>query len=91
MLYLVFAGMLEKNNVCFFQYQDTLKFVMSVSFQFLHPVSKIDIFSIGKANIPAKTKHLYNIVQRLRRWSNIVQMLYKCFVFTDRSRPHQGH
>ena len=33
---------------------------------------------------PANTKHLYNIyttlVQRLRRWSNIVQMLYKWFV-----------
>ena len=32
------------------------------------------------------TKHLYNInttlVQRLRRWSNIVKILYKCFVFT---------
>ena len=30
------------------------------------------------------TKHLYNIcttsAQRLRRWPNIVQMLYKCFV-----------
>ena len=35
---------------------------------------------------PAKTTHLYNIfttsAQRLRRWSNIVQMLYKCFVLT---------
>ena len=34
---------------------------------------------------PANTKHLYNICtsldQRLRRWSNDVQMLYKCFVF----------
>ena len=34
---------------------------------------------------PANTKHLYNIcttsAQRLRRWPNIVQMLYKCFVF----------
>ena len=34
---------------------------------------------------PANTKHLYNIcttsAQRLRRWSNIVQMVYKCFVF----------
>ena len=33
---------------------------------------------------PANTKHLYNICtmldQRRRRWSNIVQMLYKCFV-----------
>ena len=36
-------------------------------------------------HIPANTKHLYNIcttsAQRLRRRSNIVQMLYKCFVF----------
>ena len=35
---------------------------------------------------PANTKHLYNIcttsAQRLRRWSNLVQMLYKYFVFT---------
>ena len=34
---------------------------------------------------PANTKHLYSIcttsAQRLRRWANIVQMLYKCFVF----------
>ena len=34
---------------------------------------------------PANTKYLYDIcttpAQRLRRWSNIVQMLYKCFVF----------
>ena len=36
--------------------------------------------------VPANTKHLYNIcttsAQRLRHWSNIVQMLYKYFVFT---------
>ena len=35
---------------------------------------------------PANTKPLSNIcttsAQRLRRWSNNVQMLYKCFVFT---------
>ena len=34
----------------------------------------------------ANTKYLYNICktsdQRLWRWSDIVQMLYKCFVFT---------
>ena len=34
---------------------------------------------------PANTKYLYNIcttsAQRIRRWSSIVQMLYKCFVF----------
>ena len=37
------------------------------------------------AGIPANTKHLYNTyttsAQRLRRWSNIVKVLYKCFVF----------
>ena len=35
---------------------------------------------------PVKTKKMYNIctisTQRLRRWFNIVQMLYKCVVFT---------
>ena len=35
--------------------------------------------------VPADTKHLYNIcttsAQRLRRWPNVVQMLYKCFAF----------
>ena len=34
---------------------------------------------------PPNTKHVYNIfttsAKRLRRWSNIVQMLYQCFVF----------
>ena len=36
--------------------------------------------------ISANTKHLYNIcitsARRLWRWSNIVQVLYKCFAFT---------
>ena len=35
--------------------------------------------------LPSKQKMLHKIcttsAQRLRRWSNIVQMLYKCFVF----------
>ena len=34
---------------------------------------------------PSNTKHLYNIYtmldQRQRRWADVVQMLYKCFVF----------
>ena len=34
---------------------------------------------------PVKTKHLYNICtmldQRRRRWTDVVQMLYKCCVF----------
>ena len=35
-------------------------------------------------SIPANTKHSYNICtkfdQRLRRWADVVQMLYKYFV-----------
>ena len=33
---------------------------------------------------PVDTKHFYNIWsnQRLRRWTHVVQMLNKCFVFT---------
>ena len=35
--------------------------------------------------LPANAKHLYKICtmleQRRRRWSDVVQMLYKCFVF----------
>ena len=42
--------------------------------------------SLEICQIPANTKHLYDIcttsAQRLRRWSNIVQMSYKCFVHT---------
>ena len=38
---------------------------------------------VGTEN-PADTKHVYNIcttsAQRLRRWADVVQMLYKCFV-----------
>ena len=40
---------------------------------------------VGLCIFPANTKHFHTICttssQRLRRWSNIVQMLYKCFVF----------
>ena len=38
-----------------------------------------------KVDNPADTKHLYNsctmLDQRRRCWSDVVQMLYKCFVF----------
>ena len=48
--------------------------------------NKGKIYTINKWLFPASTKRLHNIcttsAQRLRRWSNIVQMLYKCFVFT---------
>ena len=37
--------------------------------------------------LSVRTKHLHNIcttpAQRLQRWSSIVQMSYKCFVFTE--------
>ena len=40
---------------------------------------------LRRCGFPANTKHLYSICttsdQRFRRWSNIVQLLYKCFVF----------
>ena len=41
---------------------------------------------------PVNTKHLYNIctasAQRLRRWSNIVQMLCKCFVLAGKAHTY---
>ena len=40
-------------------------------------------------------KHLYGFcstkTQRLRRWFNIVQMLYKCFVFTGIFLSRMSH
>ena len=45
-----------------------------------------DFATIGDYTIPANRKHLYNIcttsAQRLRRCFNVLQMLYKCFLFT---------
>ena len=42
------------------------------------------------SNNPANTKHLYNICtmldQRQRRWADVVQMLYKCFVFAGEAQ-----
>ena len=39
----------------------------------------------GASLKPVNTKHVYNICtmldQRRRRWANVVQMLFKCFVF----------
>ena len=53
-----------------------------VSIVFRLPLTRVYRF---QATSVANTKHLYNIcttsAQLLRRWSNIVQMLYKCFVF----------
>ena len=45
-----------------------------------------------RSSNPANSKHLYSIctttAQRLRRWSNIVQMLNKCFVFAGNATYH---
>ena len=42
-------------------------------------------YLIMEDNFPVNTKHLYSICTMLdqcqRRWDDIVQMLYKCFVF----------
>ena len=44
-----------------------------------------DRFIVSEWVNPANTKHLYSICtmldQRRRRWADVVQMLYKCFVF----------
>ena len=44
------------------------------------------------ANRQANTKHLYNICtmldQRRRRWADVAQMLYKCFVFVGEPIIH---
>ena len=51
---------------------------------------KPDSFHFLYGDNPANTKHLYNIcttsAQRPRRWSDIVQMLCKCFVFNGKSK-----
>ena len=43
---------------------------------------------------PVNTKHLYNICtmldQRRRRWADVVQILYKCFVFTGQGIVQMG-
>ena len=57
--------------------------VVTVSLSWDGPVCHCQCVTVS---IPANTKHLYNMyttsAQRLRRWSNIVYMLYKCFMFT---------
>ena len=57
-----------------------------------YELDKSDNSLLSIWHIPANTKHLYNIcttsAQRLRRWSNIVQMLYKCFVFAGINQVH---
>ena len=44
---------------------------------------------------PVNTKRLYNIctmlVQRRRRWADVVQMLYKCFVFAGNNVITSAH
>ena len=46
---------------------------------------RVCIFTHLFSNFPANIKHLYNICtmldQRRRRLADVVQMLYKCFVF----------
>ena len=66
------------------------------SFHFLPQLRVIIVLRPHKSyvHIPANTKHVYNFcttsVQRLRRWSNIVLMLHKCFVFTGMIISHMN-
>ena len=49
---------------------------------------------LGMNNFPANTQHLYKICtkldQRRRRWADVVQMLYSCFVFAGSEINSQG-
>ena len=41
-------------------------------------------YDVHKLDIPVNSKHVYNIcaiLNRRRRWADVVQMLCKCFVF----------
>ena len=48
----------------------------------------VDLYYLYVATIPVNTKHFYNICtmldQRRKRWADVLQMLYKCFVFTGK-------
>ena len=50
----------------------------------VHFLTRLFLMCSYILTIPANTKHLYSIctpsAQRLQRWSNIVQMLYKCLL-----------
>ena len=68
--------------------------VWRVVYHLIHPQSstaslrQYSLYVLKGGLNPTNTKHLHKIhatsAQRLRRWSNIVQMLYKCPVFTGR-------
>ena len=49
----------------------------------------------GLNNIPVNTKHLHNnftmVAQRRRRWADVVQMLFKYFVFAGITAPLENH
>ena len=49
---------------------------------------------LGINDSPANTQHLYNICtmldQRRRRWADVVQKLYNCFVFAGSEINSQG-
>ena len=65
---------------------------LTKSLQFKLLKAPCSLLISGAVYVPASTKHLYNICttssQRLRRWSNIVQMLYKSFVFAGVDVKH---
>ena len=52
------------------------------------------VFTLNGVALPASTKHMYNICtmldQRQRRRADVVQMLYKCFMFAALVSPVAG-
>ena len=65
---------------CFIVNYSTLQFAIK-----LKPIT--DILLKSCSHVPVNTNHLHNICimlgQRRRRWADFVQMLYKCFVFSE--------
>ena len=75
-------------SLCYLNYKARTFYVtdwLHNDFLFVTNILKISQDTFNQSAQPANTKHLYNICTMLehliRRWSNIVQMLYKCFVF----------
>ena len=62
----------------------TANFSSKKPFWFAEQISAVTTAATTQAN----TKHKYNIcttsAQRLRRWADVVQMSYKCFMFTTK-------
>ena len=84
-----FHTWMGKKQFCFFQTAETGNRKAAVLTTTLGPPPSRAKYEYQHLTInPANTKHLYKICtmldQRRRRWADVVQMLYKCFVFAGK-------